>query len=82
MISEIETRYVGNPLQDQMKEDIRRINSLEKEVIVQSDKTSNFFIMDVEEYQGHLNKEIMKNYRKVDSNHVDTIDTEANFGRT
>ena len=60
-----------------MKEDLRRINDLEREVIVQSDKTSNYFIMDVDEYQGHLNKEIMKSYRKVDSSIIENIDEEA-----
>ena len=77
LLGEIETKYVGNPLQDQMREDLRTINSLESEVIIQSDKTSNFFIMDVNEYKGHLNKEIMKGYRKVDNNIIERIDQEA-----
>ena len=77
IVRKIEMRKVNNELLDKMKKDLDFVESLENEVIVPSDKTANFYIMRVEEYRGHLAKEIMKNYRKVGDEAICSIDEEA-----
>ena len=64
MISKVETRPVSNPLQDRMREDLEKMEELKDELIVPSDKTSNYYIMKVKDYQKDLDKEIMKEYKK------------------
>ena len=59
-----------------MKEDLTALKNLEKEVIVPSDK-SKFYTMNVKEYQQHLDKEVMKDYNKVDIKKAMDIDREA-----
>ena len=83
MIRSLETRAVHDELQDRMKKDLEFINSLENEVIVAADKTSNFYIMKVEEYKKHLHKEVTKCYKKVDHAVVENIDEDsAQFARS
>ena len=77
LISEVETRYVSNPLQDRMRADLEAIRQLENEVIIQSDKTNNFYIMRVDEYQANRDKELMAGYRKVGSEIIEKIDSDA-----
>ena len=77
LIAEVEMRLVSNNLQDKMKEDLTALKNMEKEVIVPSDKTSNFYTMNVKEYQQHLDKEVMKVYKKVDIKKAMDIDNEA-----
>ena len=77
MLASIERRSFRNPLQEKMKSDLEYIRSLEDKVIVSSDKTSQLYIIDVEEYRNHQRKEIMKSYRKVSQAIADEIDSEA-----
>ena len=44
-------------------------------MIVLSDKTPNFYTMNVKEYQQHLDKEVMKDYKKVDIKKAMDIDS-------
>ena len=77
MLSSIERRPINNPLQERMREDLNYIKSLQSMVVVNSDKTSQLYLVDVNGYRKSLEKEITKSYRKVDRTVVDDIDTEA-----
>ena len=77
LIRDIERRHISDPLQDRMKADLTYIKSLQNEIVVCSDKTSQLYIMNVEEYKAFQKREIMKNYRRVDVDVVNQIDTEA-----
>ena len=60
-----------------MREDLAYIKSLDYEVVVYSDKTSQLYVMNLEEYKKFMGKEIMKSYRRVDTHVTDDIDKEA-----
>jgi len=77
LIGEIETRPFNNQLQARMKDDIRVLRQMPDTVVVASDKTSNFYLMEANQYQENLRQEIRKNYRKVGREIVDDIDEEA-----
>ena len=62
MVSEIEMKSFDNPLQARMKKDLTRINS-SKKMIVSADKTSNLYMMEVEDYKKLHTKEIQKEYK-------------------
>ena len=59
LIADIETRPVTSDLQKRMKSDIDFLKSLSDKIVVASDKTSNFYIMEVAEYMRNVEKELM-----------------------
>ena len=77
LIAEIETRPVNCDLQKRMKRDLEFIRSLSDKIVVASDKTSNFYIMDVAEYMRNVEKELMAKYKKADTDIIGDIDSEA-----
>ena len=77
MIGELETRPFNNPLQTRLKNDLAMLRRTPDSVVVSSDKTNNFYLMNVEEYQENLRQEIRRNYKKVGREVVDSIDEEA-----
>ena len=76
MIKQVEMRNTSNPLQNQMREDIKKIK-ITPEVIVQADKTANLYLMKPEVYRKHLTDTISKEYRKTDYSTMDRINAEA-----
>ena len=77
MIRDIKTKPYDNPLQRRMKEDLQTLGQMNDQVVVPSDKTGNYFLMDVHEYQQKLELEIRRSYKKVDHGIIEDIDTEA-----
>ena len=76
MIKNIEMRKTSNPLQEQMKEDVKKIKSI-PEVIVQADKTSNLYLIKPEPYSKYLINTMTKEYKKTDVSTMDKINVEA-----
>ena len=76
MVSEIEMKSFDNPLQARMKKDLTRINS-SKKMIVSADKTSNLYMMEVEDYKKLHTKEIQKEYKVARENQAVRINCEA-----
>ena len=76
MIKQVEMRNISNPLQNQMREDIKKIKST-PEVIIQADKTANLYLMKPEVYKKHLTDTISQEYRKTDYSTMDRINAEA-----
>ena len=75
----VETKKFNNSLQEEMKKDLRRLQENPDQIVVASDKTSNLFLMNVNEYQDTLNYELRKNYRKGGPEVVEDIDQEAAY---
>ena len=63
MIRDIEFRNYTNEIQEKLKEDVRLIREAE-ELIIEADKTSNHYKLNVNQYQGLLQKDIHKDYKK------------------
>jgi hypothetical protein len=76
MIKSVEMRNTSNPLQDQMREDIKKIKQI-PEIIVEADKTSNLYLIKPEPYSKYLKDTISKEYKKTDISTVDKINVEA-----
>lgn len=76
LISEIKFRRVKDKFQDKLKEDIARINKIDK-VIVSADKTTNLYTMTKEEYDEFLINSISANYKKADPDIIYEINDEA-----
>ena len=77
MIQKIQMRtYPMNPLQQQMRNDIKKINDCE-EVIVQADKTSNLYLIKPDSYSKHLADSITKEYKRNSPTTMEKIDEEA-----
>ena len=66
----------NNAYQKVLKEDIKRINRQNK-VIVKSDKTKNYYLVEPDEYRKLMADTISKDYKKANYNVVDIIDREA-----
>ena len=63
MVRDIEFRNFTNELQEKLKEDVRLIREAE-ELIIEADKTSNHYKLNVNEYERLLKKDIHKDYKK------------------
>ena len=63
MVRNIEFRNFTNELQEKLKEDVRLIREAE-ELIIEADKTSNHYKLNIDQYQGLLKKDIHKDYKK------------------
>ena len=76
LVSELEMKKADNDLQNKLKADIKRINR-NKDIIVPSDKTDNFYSIPVQTYKKMLLDNITKEYRKSDMSMVNKINREA-----
>jgi hypothetical protein len=76
IVSNIEMKPFNNSLQTKMKEDMRSIKEME-EVIVSSDKTSNFYLIPRSQYKDLQAKTIQKEYKRVGEEKVEKINAEA-----
>ena len=76
LVKNIEFRYVNNTFQNELRKDIRRINS-SNNIIVFSDKTNNLYEIKPEAYNDLLRDNITRDYKLCDSNIVDNINDEA-----
>ena len=77
LLEKVERRYINDPLQEKMKEDLRNIRGQEDMIVVHSDKTAQLYSMNVKDYRAFKEREIMSKYRKVDVGVADNIDKEA-----
>ena len=69
MIKNIEFRPYSSPFQNNLKRDIQNINNT-NEVIVPADKTSNHYGLTTREYEELLQKNIQKDYKKIEVNEI------------
>ena len=69
MIRNIEFKPYSSPFQNNLKRDIQNINNT-NEVIVPADKTSNHYGLKAEEYEELLQKNIQKDYKKIEINEI------------
>ena len=76
MAANIEFRQVSNKFQNELREDVKRIKRT-KNVIVASDKTSNFYQMTREQYSKLVKDNVTAKYKKADENEVNEINKEA-----
>ena len=76
MIKYVEMKHSDNPLQKQMREDIRKIKNI-TEVIVQADKTANLYLIKTEDYNKYLMDTTSKEYKKTDPSTMDRINGDA-----
>ena len=75
MISNIIWRPGSNQLQKKMKEDIKKIRKDDK-LYIASDKTTNFYRTDVNEYNKLKKRNIEKDYKTSSENEIDKVTKE------
>ena len=63
MVRDVKFRKFSNELQKRLKQDVKTIRET-KELIIQADKTSNNYKLDVPEYQRLIKKDVHKDYKK------------------
>ena len=68
-------RYKPNQLQNKINEDIKKIKN-DENVYVKADKTSNFYRMAPENYKELLENNITKEYKKVNDNIVEKVNSD------
>ena len=76
LIRNIKTRQVRTEFQDKLKEDTDKIKK-ETKVIIQADKTTNFYKMTGENYKELLEKNVRDKYKKADEDTDSKITEEA-----
>ena len=75
MIKNIEFRNVSNTFQDQLRNDISKINT--GKAIIPADKTHNLYKMEKGDYNKYLTENITKTYKKSDMNKVNKLNFEV-----
>ena len=70
LIKSIKFRLYSNNFQDKLKNDIKDMENEEK-MIIAADKTNNFYKLEAEEYDQLLQKNVMKDYKKIDEKAFD-----------
>ena len=75
-IKNIEFKKCDNSFQQKLKKDLNKIKS-EEHLIVKADKTTNYYKMKKTNYNELLNKNIQKDYRKMDASTEKSINEEA-----
>ena len=63
MITNIKFRRTKNHFQNKLRDDIKKINYA-KYLFIPTDKTSNFYKLSKDQYEGLINKSIHKEYKK------------------
>ena len=63
MITNIKFRRTKNHFQNKLRNDIKRINN-DNHLFIPADKTSNFYKLSKDQYEGLINKRIQKNQVK------------------
>ena len=76
LIKNIEFRRSSNPLQEQMKKDMKRIRD-SPDVIVQADKTPTLYLLLADVYNKYLLENITKEYQRADDKTINSINAEA-----
>ena len=76
LVQKVETRYFSNPLQERMKEDIKKIKECNK-MIVPADKTANLYCMEVQQYKDELRNNITKDYKVSRTDVLKSINSES-----
>ena len=72
LITNIEFKYSSNSFQRKINKDVNNIRKEDK-VLVKADKTRNYYKLKSEQYKSLLQKNIEKNYRKVNNSEIDVI---------
>ena len=76
LIENIQFRPNNCKFQQQLAKDCRNIKKMDK-LLVEADKTANYYKISANDYQRLLTKNITKDYKKVNKNCVNDITTEA-----
>ena len=72
MVKNVEFKQITNQFQEQLKSEQKTIKN-EPKILVAADKTSNFYKVSHEEYKHLLEKEVNKEYKKVDDQTVKKV---------
>ena len=72
MVKNIEFRNVNNSFQSKLKEEQAFVKSQTK-VFVAADKTTNFYLLEPNDYKKYVDKNVQKEYKKVKDKTVDKI---------
>ena len=72
LIKNIEFKPVNNRFQSKLKEE-RNFVQNQSRIIVAADKTTNHFLMNTKEYKDTVDKQVKKEYKKVNATVVDSI---------
>ena len=70
----VEFKYLPNNFQENLKKEVKNIEN-EPNLIISADKTSNHYKMPAQSYKSLLDKNIQKEYKKVDQKTVDKVNS-------
>ena len=76
MTRNLKFRHVKNEFMDELKEDIKSLKSTDK-VVLQADKSNNFYLMEKPQYNALLEKNIQKEYRKAPENEINLVNQKS-----
>ena len=72
MVKNIEFRNVNNTFQNKLKEEQEFVRNQSK-VFVAADKTTNFYLIEPNEYKKHVDKNVQKEYKKAKDKNIRQI---------
>ena len=78
MICDLETKTHNNEIQAKIKSDLLRIKQCDK-ILIKSDKTGNWYTIEVCDYQQQMRNLITKDYKLMNQSEVKNIDIEASY---
>ena len=78
IIPQLRLKRFHNDVQENIKKDLSRLKGLDK-VLIKSDKTGNWYTMDVSEYCRQMRNLITKDYKQISQEEIQEIDREAAF---
>ena len=76
LVKQVRFRKVNNKFQELIKKDVKMIRN-SKKIIVAADKTTNYYKLQIHEYNKLKEKSIRKNYKKSNNNVINNINKEA-----
>ena len=76
--AKLQTRKFSNDVQEQIKNDLSKLKSINK-VLIKSDKTNNWYTIEVTDYKRELRNAITTDYRLLDDSEVEKINKEAAY---
>ena len=75
MVNRIKFRPVNDVFQNKLREDVNNIKVSDK-ILVHADKTPNIYKMDVNSYKKILTENVTSDYKKINKNEVNKINSE------
>ena len=76
LIQDVQFTDKTNDFQQKLKQDIKKVKQ-NPDLIIQADKTSNYYNMKKDNYEALLNKNIQSTYKKAPNNKIKEINNEA-----